>query len=450
MEAEELSKGEKGYGALDLSAGSNKASNFGPCVSNFCIQYNFTAAAFAVTVASSSNYLGKPMELMPSWASEVTQSAVFLGAMVGMLCMGALGDTLGRVRAMELTLVMSMLGILVCTCAAGSPDCFYSIVCVGRLLLGAGVGGIYPLSAVTSAEGEDVKEQRSSVVSSAFIWQFPGMVAPYLLAMLLLAVQPKPPQEWAVSLQFRLLFGLGIVPAVAAYIIYRRKASEAGASKSRESCMQVLQKLKGDTRLTLIGTAGTWFLFDIVAYGNQMFTPTILLQIYGSSTSLFRTALQSAVAAAIGFPGVLIASWLVKSWGCRRLNIVGFCCMALVCAVMGLLWNSGDKNLLFAIFCVLNFCTAFGPSVGTYVLPAICYPMQMRSTCHGISATSGKTGALVGTLLFPIINRSSVGLPGVLCMQCGCGLLGALLSYCCLKDDWEYADDGEDTRCSTP
>ena len=37
----------------------------------------------------------------------------------------------------------------------------------------------------------------------------------------------------------------------------------------------------------------------------------------------------------------------------------------------------------FAIFCFCNCMLNFGPNIATYVLPAIIYPYEVRSTFHG-------------------------------------------------------------------
>ena len=77
-------------------------------------------------------------------------------------------------------------------------------------MLGLGVGGIYPLSAVSSAEGCHEGSAKGKHVAQAFFFQTVGQVAPYLVAMLLLVLfQPSTPAAWVPQLQFRLLFALG-------------------------------------------------------------------------------------------------------------------------------------------------------------------------------------------------------------------------------------------------
>ncbi|KAL7205290.1 hypothetical protein ACSBR2_018267 [Camellia fascicularis] len=46
------------------------------------------------------------------------------------------------------------------------------------------------------------------------------------------------------------------------------------------------------------------------------------------------------------------------------------------------------------------FFANFGPKATTFVVPAEIFLTRLRSTCHGISATSGKAGAIVGAFGF--------------------------------------------------
>lgn len=52
---------------------------------------------------------------------------------------------------------------------------------------------------------------------------------------------------------------------------------------------------------------------------------------------------------------------------------------------------------LFVILYGLTFFFAnWGPNTTTYVIPSESFPTRARATCHGISAASGKLGAVVG------------------------------------------------------
>jgi len=440
----------------DAPQGEQKSSsNFGPCMGNFSIQYNFTAASIAVSVLGSDDYLGHAYSKSPAWAKTVTLPIVFVGAMIGMFGMGRLGDLMGRQKAMLVTLSFAIVGAIVPACAVGPPDAVYAVVVAGRLILGIGVGGIYPLSAVSSAEGQKDSAKRAYTVAWAFFWQSVGCIVPYLVGLILFSViKPEPPQEWVPSFEFRFLFALGTIPACITLWCSWRKAQsgeeEFKPSESGESIFSQLARQETAVKLTLVGTAGSWFLWDIVYYGTAIFIPVILQDIFGEQT-LFTSSWQSVIVSGMCIPGSIAAILLIKQIGCKKLNVIGFILLAVNFALMAILWEFVEPVVLFILFCVLNFLLGFGPNLGTYVLPAICFPSEIRSTCHGISATAGKVGAMAGAFMFSAIappaqkgeKACSECIVTVLWIQTGASLVGAYLSYQFLKNDWDYLNEDD-------
>lgn len=72
--------------------------------------------------------------------------------------------------------------------------------------------------------------------------------------------------------------------------------------------------------------------------------------------------------------------------------------MSVFMLVMGVKYEylKDHNHLLFAVLYALTFFFAnFGPNSTTFVLPAELFPTRVRSTCHAISAASGKAGAIV-------------------------------------------------------
>ena len=52
------------------------------------------------------------------------------------------------------------------------------------------------------------------------------------------------------------------------------------------------------------------------------------------------------------------------------------------------------------LYCFANYFQNFGPNVTTFVIPGEVFPTRYRSTAHGISAASGKLGAIVAQVGF--------------------------------------------------
>jgi PHS family inorganic phosphate transporter-like MFS transporter len=52
------------------------------------------------------------------------------------------------------------------------------------------------------------------------------------------------------------------------------------------------------------------------------------------------------------------------------------------------------------LYCLANFFQNFGPNVTTFILPGELFPTRYRSTSFGISAASGKFGAIISQIMF--------------------------------------------------
>lgn len=92
------------------------------------------------------------------------KSLVFVGALVGQLTMGTLGDIAGRRVALLLTNSLIVLGAIGTGLFTwGEAETFYAIMMAFRFILGVGVGGNYPLAAAVSSESGANKNASAAV-----------------------------------------------------------------------------------------------------------------------------------------------------------------------------------------------------------------------------------------------------------------------------------------------
>jgi MFS family permease len=187
-----------------------------PAVSNFSIQYNYTCASIATLIMLShddqTGHKVLPDFEEPQWAKRYLLDMVFTGSVVGMVVMGYLGDLIGIPRALFLTNSLTVIGALASALLSwGNADTVWIVIAVSRFVLGAGVGGNYPLSAAKAAESTPTPKGATDKAAGAFFWQGPGSCAPYLVALLVLLL---PSSGYRTSLQFRLILGLGAIPSL--------------------------------------------------------------------------------------------------------------------------------------------------------------------------------------------------------------------------------------------
>lgn len=156
----------------------------------------------------------------------------------------------------------------------------------------------------------------------------------------------------------------------------------------------------------LIGTMTTWFLLDIAFYSQNLtqkdIFPVMKLVHHdydmNAIREVFETSRAMFVVALLGtFPGYWFTVAFIEKLGRYKIQLIGFFMMTIFMFWIGFKYNDMKANpMMFAIFYGLTFFFAnFGPNSTTFVLPAELFPTRVRSTCHAISAASGKAGALV-------------------------------------------------------
>jgi MFS family permease len=366
--------------------------------------------------------------------------AAFLGAFV----FGRFADVAGRKRVYWL---VAAIMVVAAVGSAVSPS--FWVLIAFRFLLGFGVGGDYPVSAVLMSEYANRKD-RGKLVGMVFGTQALGLIVGPLVALALLGAGASADVAW------RVLLGLGAVPA-AAVIYLRRKMPESPRyqvqvqGKAEQAARQITAftggRVSGDGTgglrhdvglrafltnrrwlIMLAGTGGTWFLLDYAYYGNTISTPQILGLISPAASTMTKIALQLAIFVVAAVPGYLLAIARLDRIGHRRLQLLGFAMMAACFLIIAVIPGMTTMVVPFLLaYGVSYFFTEFGPNMTTFVMPSELYPVTMRATGHGISAGVGKLGAFIGVFLFPVL-QTSLSLRGTLLLTGGVAVLGFALT----------------------
>ncbi|TFK46568.1 MFS general substrate transporter [Heliocybe sulcata] len=183
---------------------------------------------------------------------------------------------------------------------------------------------------------------------------------------------------------------------------------------------------------TLLGTCLCWFLLDIAFYGINLNQNVVLQQIGfdGSSGSdwerLFKIGIGNLIITALGFvPGYYVTVLTIEVLGRKWIQIQGFLMAALFLGIMAGLFHSLSTAAFVVCFALLQFFFNFGANTTTYCYPAEVFPTRFRASAHGISAASGKAGAIISALVFNSLAED-IGTPAVLWIFFGCCLAGAV------------------------
>jgi len=328
----------------------------------------------------------------------------------------------------------------------------YVWLIVTRVILGIGVGGVYPLAATVAAEDSGNDANRGKSVSLVFSTQGIGFVLCPIVILLLCAFNGgstisvaningtytpphkclrfyemrKPDGDFgpgldgpnvygkcnpgANDINWRLALAIGALPGL--ILLPYKVASTTAKDPTKKSTFWADLGNRAYWP-KLVGTAGGWFLFDIVFYGNALFHSVVTKKVFGDRPPTIEdNAVQSLILFAIALPGYWVATYLMDSWGRKNIQMLGFGMMSILYFVLAaLLGPVKFKNpaVLLIIYGLTFFFANFGPNSTTFILPSESYPVHVRSSLNGFSAACGKAGAALGSALFQPLSNSLAG-----------------------------------------
>ena len=105
-------------------------------------------------------------------------------------------------------------------------------------------------------------------------------------------------------------------------------------------------------------------------------------------------------------PGYWMSVATIDIIGRKTLQICGFLILTVIFSIFGFGLKTISPGGLVALVCLANFFSNFGPNTTTFIVPGEVFPTRYRSTGHGISAASGKIGAIISqALIGPLRNQ---------------------------------------------
>lgn len=108
------------------------------------------------------------------------------------------------------------------------------------------------------------------------------------------------------------------------------------------------------------------------------------------------------------------------SIGRVRLQQLGLLFTGSLFCLCGYLKDDLSAFWLVTIYLGSSFFGQCGPNCTTFLIPAEIFPTEMRTMCHGISAASGKLGALMAAIMFNYLQDSDMFLVSGYCSFLAC------------------------------
>jgi len=344
--------------------------------------------------------------LTPEVQTQCSLMAI-VGAMVGQLLFGFLGDQYGRRRMFLLTALLTILGnVLQATAQPRQRMGIYHQMMLFRFIMGMGVGGEYPAASTITSENSP-SWQRGRNLAAVFSMQGVGR----LLCAVVLLICAYTIED--TNMQWRVAVIVGAFPMMIA-VFFRwlpetdafRHHVQARYPNMRER-FNVIWRTVWENRRALAGTAGSWFILDMLFYGNSLFSADVTVTM-GLGDGIKGRAVQNLIIQSMAMPGYILAILFIDRIGKKRLQLLGFFGEGVTFAVMAVFHARLKQTpVVFLVMYALTFLfDNFGANTSTFVIPAVIYPTEARSTCHGISAAFGKAGAVVGASVFlSLVNR---------------------------------------------
>lgn len=400
----------------------------------------FFTDSYDLNVIGTVTLLVKPeFQLSASQVGALTSSTL-LAVAVGAFLFGHLGDRLGRRRVYGLEAVLMIIGALA---SAFAPD-FIGLV-IARVVLGIGIGGDYPASGVIMTEYAN-RCNRGRLVGLTFLFYVFGQVAAYVVALVILGLGTSPGLSW------RLILGVGAIPSL--LVLWNRRhmpesprwtlvvagdaeqaakdlsafsgsAVRADTADRSPASVTLWNALRSRSfRLTLLGTAGGWFFFNVAVYGNSVSQPLLINSIAPHTSIVTNMAINAALVVCFSLIAALVGLALLDRIARKSLQMIGFglsaLSMALIAAIPGL---TSTVTPFAVVFGLSLFGIAVGPNYTTMLLAAESYPTAIRSTAHGISAGTAKVGGFLGALITPVA-LAQLGLRPTVLIAGACFALG--------------------------
>jgi PHS family inorganic phosphate transporter-like MFS transporter len=124
---------------------------------------------------------------------------------------------------------------------------------------------------------------------------------------------------------------------------------------------------------------------------------------------LYNTAVGNLIIVCAGaIPGYWVTVALVDTVGRKPIQLMGFTVLTILFCIMGFGYHKISGKGLLALYVLCQFFFNFGPNTTTFIVPGECFPTRYRSSSHGISAASGKIGAIIAqALIGPLRTRGA-------------------------------------------
>jgi len=334
--------------------------------------------------------------------------------MIGAALFGRLADRFGRRRVLLITVAADGLFGLLSVFAPSFP-----LLCAGRLLTGAAVGGTLPVDYAMMAEFLPADRRGRWLVMLEGFWAV-GTVIVALAAWAAASMGVVDAWRWiflATAIPALVGFWLRFaVPESPMYLMRRGKASEAGAVVDAvlvangqpvleaplvaAPAVPAARLMSPELRRRTLLMLAVWFLVSLSYYGVFTWMPARLA---GEGFGFVRGYGFLVVVALAQLPGYALAAYGVERYG-RKPTLIGFLLLsALGC---GLFVLAGNDVAVAGAILTMSFAL-LGSWGALYAYTPELYPTSARASGMGAAGAMARLGGLLApsVLSFLIVKN---------------------------------------------
>eukprot|EP00123_Amoebidium_parasiticum_P008049 comp18546_c0_seq1/m.19994 comp18546_c0_seq1/g.19994 ORF comp18546_c0_seq1/g.19994 comp18546_c0_seq1/m.19994 type:complete len:492 (-) comp18546_c0_seq1:719-2194(-) len=385
----------------------------------------FLADAYDLFVINNVLNIMKTLYPQTSADKSAVASTALWGAVCGQIIFGGFADYIGRKVIFVATLILIAVGGIGSACVFDNETFgIYQQLAFWRFILGLGVGGEYPLAATIAAEASGPMI-RGKVMAAVFAMQgFGQLLATGLVTILLFA-------GCSYEFTWRFCLAFGAVPPLAIFWFRAKMHETEDFKEAKKERVSHWANVKAAVKVwwrPMVGTAAAWFLLDVAFYGNGLFS-TYITAAMGLGSSVEDQALNSLYVVLMAIPGYWVSVALLDMIGRWNIQLMGFTILTVLYVILASAFAQLQEipALFIILYGLTYFFSNFGPNTTTYVIPGEYFPTQVKSTCHGFAAASGKIGAGIAGYAFPPL-MAATSVRTVLFVCAGVMAVGALTS----------------------
>ena len=358
-----------------------------------------------------------------AWASGFAMAAEIFGCILGAVGFMWLPDRVGRKPSLTLSAVFFAVGAI----WVSASTSFWSFV-AARMFEGAGIGIATNASPVYIAEMSPA-DRRGRMVALNQLAIVTGIIMAQVSNWAIYKLVPD------VTVNWRVMFGMGIIPAVAFFILTWFIPESPGwlAQKGRERAESVVRS--GRWR----GTLGVIALGVFLAAFQQWCGITV---VFTYAEEVFAAAgfdvsgvmFNQMITGSVNFTFTIVALLLVDRVGRRPLMLWGSGGLALVFSAIGLGYFLGLKGIVMVVLvmsAIACFAVTLGPVV--WVLLSELFPVRVRGTAMSIAVAALWSSCYGLVLTFPPINVAC-GAAGTFWLYGAICTVGFAVCAKCLKE----------------